>query len=58
VSTRYEKPDEVAAAIRELAEQVDQLGNAVASAAATIAKAIRPPAGSGGSQVTDRGTFS
>ena len=34
---------EVAAAIRELAEKVDLLGNAVQSAAETIAKAIQPP---------------
>jgi hypothetical protein len=32
---------EVAAAIRELAKQVDTLGNAVISAAIEIAKAIR-----------------
>jgi hypothetical protein len=39
---------ETAAAIRELATQVDHLGNAIQSAAETIAKALRP----GGSQVT------
>jgi hypothetical protein len=32
--------DATAAAIRELAKQVDQLGNAIQSAASTIAKAI------------------
>jgi hypothetical protein len=32
--------DATAAAIRELAKQVDQLGNAIQSAAKTIAKAI------------------
>jgi outer membrane murein-binding lipoprotein Lpp len=35
---------EIAAAIRELAAQVDTLGNAVQSAAETIAAAIQPPA--------------
>ena len=50
--------DEIAAAIRELAAKVDLLGNALDSAAKTIARAIRPPAGSGGSQVTEQGTFS
>lgn len=50
--------DEIVTAIRQLAHQVDTLGNAVQSAANTIAKAIRPPAGSGGSQVTDGGTSS
>jgi hypothetical protein len=33
--------DEIAAAIRELAKQVDALGNAVGSAGQVIAKAIR-----------------
>lgn len=33
---------EIAAAIRELAKQVDALGNAAISAAEIIAKAIRP----------------
>jgi hypothetical protein len=33
--------DETAAAIRELARQVDLLGNAVQSAAETIAQALR-----------------
>ena len=35
------EPEPPAEAIRELAKQVDQLGNAIQSAADTIAKALR-----------------
>ena len=51
--------DPVAVAINNLADQVDQLGNAVQSAANTIAAALKgiptPPPQSG---VTPGGTFS
>jgi prefoldin subunit 5 len=38
------EPEPPAEAIRELAKQVDQLGNAIQSAADTIAKALRDAA--------------
>jgi outer membrane murein-binding lipoprotein Lpp len=46
----------VAAAIRELAHQVDTLGNAVYSAGAEIAKAIRDT-NTGSTGVRKSGTF-
>jgi hypothetical protein len=48
---------EVAEAIRELARQVDTLGNAVISAARTIAEAIEKRPNERSSGVSDQGTF-
>jgi hypothetical protein len=56
-----EEDSEVARAIRDLAEQVDHLGNAVISAAATIAQAIERQTGNSSMRsqgITQGGTFS